>query len=115
MVKLPRSSKVPGLPKPSTAPPGPLPGIFCHSRGASSAVEDEQRERRTAATTIGTRRREVIFVLAASVPGAAGRARRVHRDAAVEGGGTGIAEAAGEGTGHQGAQAVGARRQYGRV
>src|SRR5712664_1933661 len=38
MVKLPRSSKLPELPRPSTAPPGPVPGTFCQAIGSRSAV-----------------------------------------------------------------------------
>src|SRR5689334_17342474 len=42
MVKLPTSSKAPGLPRPSTAPLGPGPCTFCHASGAIAADSDEQ-------------------------------------------------------------------------
>src|SRR5712671_4065179 len=61
MVKLPRSSKLPGLPRPSTAPPGPVPGTFCQVIGSRSAVLAEQRARsRGAARRNEKRPREVI-------------------------------------------------------
>src|SRR6266850_3762987 len=56
MVKLPRSSKLPGLPRPSTAPPGAVPGTFCQAIGSRSAVVAEQRARsRGAARRSGKR------------------------------------------------------------
>src|SRR5712664_2848592 len=61
MVKLPRSSKLPGLPKPSTAPPGPVPGTFCHSRGARSVVEAEQPARSKGAARTSAKRTYVVL------------------------------------------------------
>src|SRR5882724_9947829 len=61
MVKLPCSSKLPGLPRPSTAPPGPVPGTFCQAIGSRSAVVAEQRARnRGAARRSDKRPKDVI-------------------------------------------------------
>src|SRR6266404_99708 len=61
MGKLPCSSKLPGLPRPSTAPPGPVPGTFCQAIGSRSAVVAEQCARsRGAARSSEKRPRDVI-------------------------------------------------------